>query len=229
VGIGEKRKRGEIIMLGLDVIFGGITGLIGSVVGGIFKYKTMKAQIELKKAEHSHELLMVKAETEAMIMESKANIAINRAKVEGAIDLTDAQAFVQSQKEGNKSMFSNKWIDKLFSVQGKWQIITLPLAMLIATMFGFTDFLRGILRPALTVYLCGVTTWVTMMSWQLMQAQGTSLSTYQAVAIFDNVTSIVTYLTVSAVCWWFGDRRIGKTIMELHGADRTKIDDDIKI
>jgi len=31
------------------------------------------------------------------------------------------------------------------------------------------------------------------------------------------------------VTWWFGDRRMSKTIMSLHGADRTKIDDDIVI
>jgi len=213
----------------LETIFGGVTGLIGSVVGGIFKYKTMKAQIELKKAEHAHEKDMVLAETEAMIMESKANIAITRAQVEGAIDLEDAKAYVQSQKEGNKSMFSNKWIERLFSVEGKWQIITLPLSMLIATMFGFVDFLRGVIRPALTVYLCGVTTWVTMMAWKIMQAEGITVTAIQAVQIFTDVTSIITYLTISCVTWWFGDRRIAKTIMELHGADRTKIDDDINI
>jgi hypothetical protein len=216
-------------MLGLDVIFGGITGLIGSVVGGVFKYKTMKAQIELKKAEHSHELQMVRAESDAMIAEAKANIAITRAQVEGAVDLKDAEAYVASQKEGNKQLFSSEWVNKLFTVKGKWQIITLPLAMLVAVLFGFTDFLRGILRPALTIYLCGATTWVTYMAWTIMQVHNVSLSSTQAADIFVQVTSIVTYLTVSSVCWWFGDRRIGKTIMELHGADRTKIDDEIKI
>lgn len=212
-----------------ETIFGGITGLVGSVVGGIFKYKTMKAQIELKKAEHAHEKEMVLAETEAMIAEAKANIAITRAQVEGAIDLEDAKAYVQSQKEGNKTMFSNQWIEKLFSVQGKWQIITLPLAMLVATLFGFTDFFRGIIRPLLTVYLCGATTWVTYMAWTIMQTHNIGLSSAEAVEIFTKVISVVTYLTVSCVCWWFGDRRVAKTIMELHGADRTKIDDEIKI
>lgn len=212
-----------------ETIFGGVTGLIGSVVGGIFKYKTMKAQIELKKAEHSHEMNMVKAESEAMIAEAKANIAITRAQVEGAVDLKDAEAYVASQKEGNKQLFSSAWVNKLFSVEGKWQIITLPLAMVVATLFGFTDFLRGVIRPALTIYLCGATTWVTHMAWTIMQANQAGLTSVEASAIFIQVVSIVTYLTVSCVTWWFGDRRIAKTIMELHGADRTKIDDKIEI
>lgn len=212
-----------------ETIFGGVTGLIGSVVGGIFKYKTMKAQIELKKAEHSHEMNMVKAESEAMIAEAKANIAITRAQVEGAVDLEDAKAYVASQREGNKALFNSSWIERLFTVKGKWQIITLPLAMLVAVLFGFTDFLRGVIRPVLTIYLCGATTWITMMAWQIMRQHGMELDASQAMEIFIQVTSIVTYLTVSCVTWWFGDRRIAKTIMELQGADRTKIDDEIKI
>jgi hypothetical protein len=206
-----------------------VTGLIGSVVGGIFKYKTMKAQIELKKAEHSHEMNMVKAESDAMIAEAKANIAITRAQVEGAVDLKDAEAYVASQSEGNKALFSSGWVEKLFTVKGKWQIITLPLAMFVAVMFGFTDFLRGIIRPVLTIYLCGATTWITMMAWQIMRQHGMELDASQAMQMFLQVTSIVTYLTVSCVTWWFGDRRIAKTIMELNGADRTKIDDKIEI
>jgi hypothetical protein len=101
--------------------------------------------------------------------------------------------------------------------------------MFIATMFGLTDFLRGILRPALTIYLCGATTWITYMAWTIMQTHQLLITSTQASEIFVQVTSIVTYLTVSCVTWWFGDRRIAKTIMDLNGADRTKIDDEIKI
>jgi len=212
-----------------ETIFGGVTGLIGSVVGGVFKYKTMKAQIELKKAEFSHEKEMVKAETEAMIMEAKANIAVTRAQVEGAIDLEDARAFVQAQKEGNKQMFSYKWIEMLMNVKGRWQFVTLPIAMLIATLFGFTDFIRGLIRPALTIYLSGVTTWVTMMAWDIMQKHDMTLTAVQASAIFGEVTGVVTYLTISAVTFWFGDRSMNKFLTELKGKDPTKIDNEIKI
>lgn len=213
----------------LETVLGMATGLIGNVVSGIFKYKTQKIELEIKKSDHKHELDMVKAETEAMIMESKANIAITRAEVEGEIELTDAKAFIQGQKEGNKSLFDNRWIEKLFSVKGKWQIITLPLGMLIATLFGLTDFVRGMLRPALTVYLCGVTTWVTMLAWKIIQQSGGSITNLQAVSIFTEVTGIVTYLTISAVTFWFGDRSMNKFLTQLKGGDRTKIDDEIKI
>jgi len=213
----------------IESILGMATGLIGNIVGGIFKFKTAKLQQEIQTASHLHEVAMVKAESDAMIAEAKANIAITRAQVEGAIDLEDAKAFIQAQKEGNKALFDNKWIDKLFTVTGKWQIITLPLASLIATLFGFTDFLRGIIRPMLTIYLCGVTTWITILAWKIMQTHGISLTATQAISIFNDTTGVVTYLTISAVTFWFGDRSMNKFLTQLKGADRTKIDDEINI
>lgn len=214
----------------IETILGGVTGLIGNVVGGIFKYKHAKIEKEMQGSRQSHEVSMVKAESDAMIAESKANIAITRAQVEGAVELEDAKAYMQSQKEGNKALFSNKWVDKLLAPEiGKWKIITAPIAVFIAFLFGFTDFLRGVIRPSLTVYLCGVTTWVTWKAWEIMQMEGVIMDLESATAIFNDTTSIVTYLTVSCVTWWFGDRRMAKNIMELKGVDRTKIDDDIKI
>ena len=213
----------------LETILGGLTGLIGNVVGGWFKLKQARLESEIRIADRAHEISMVKAETQAMIMEAKANIKITQAQVEGAIDLKDAEAFMQSQREGNKALFDNKWIDALMNTTGWWRIITLPLASLVAFLFGLTDFIRGMLRPALTVYLCGVTTWVTWMAWNIMQTNGLSLSSLQAVTIFNDTTSIVTYLTVSCVTWWFGDRRMSKSIMQMKGADVSKMDDEIKI
>lgn len=239
----------------LETILGGVTELIGNVVGGWFKLKHAKLQKEINESKQSHEVAMITAETNAMIEEAKANIKITQAQVEGAIDLKDADAYMQSLKEGNKALFSNKWIDRLLLVDGhmfswsssekkledgtvvpakerkflSWKLFTVPIASIIAFLFGLTDFFRGMIRPTLTVYLCGVTTWVTLMAWRIMQSSGTEITASQAMEIFQDTTSIVTYLTVSCVTWWFGDRRMAKTIMELKGADRTKMDDEINL
>jgi len=212
----------------LESILGLAGGLIGNIVTGIFKFKAAKVALETKKLEFQHEKDMVLAETEAMIQESKAQILITQSKIEGEIELTDAQAFIQAQKEGNKSLFDNKWIDKLFSAKGKWQFFTLPLGMLIATLFGFVDFLRGLIRPALTIYLVGVTTWVTWMAWQIMEKNGVALSAFQAVQIFQDVTGVVTFLTISCVTYWMGDRTMNKFLTEKYGGNN-KVVDEIKI
>jgi hypothetical protein len=214
----------------IETILGGVTGLLGNVVSGIFKYKNTKLEMERDVLQNSHELSMIDAETKAMIEEAKANIKITQAQVEGAIEIEDSKAFMEAQRQGNKLLLDNQWVTALLSVENKWaKIITVPIASLISILFGFVDFLRGIIRPVLTVYLCGVTTWVTWMAWEIMQAHGVALTAVQATVIFNDVTSIVTYLTVSCVTWWFGDRRMAKTIMETRGAKTSKMGDEIKI
>jgi len=214
----------------LETILGGVTGLVGNVVSSIFKFKTAKLDMEATKLKNTHELAMIDAETRAMIEEAKANIKITQAQVEGAIEIEDSKAFMEAQKQGNKILLDNQWVTALLNVENKWaKIVTVPIASLISILFGFVDFLRGIIRPVLTVYLCGVTTWVTWMAWQIMQAHGIGMTAVQATVIFNDVTSIVTYLTVSCVTWWFGDRRMAKTIMELKGASTTKLDKEINI
>jgi hypothetical protein len=118
----------------------------------------------------------------------------------------------------------------MLEYQGDMRWITVPVAVIIATAFGFADWLKGILRPGLTLYLTGVSTWVTYIAYNILQAKQGALGADMAVGIFNEALSVVTYLTISCVTWWFGDRRLSKRYAEMKGgADRTKIDDEIKI
>lgn len=196
-------------MIGLDVIFGGLTGLIGNVVTGITNYKT-------KKLEVLHEEKMVELETNAMIKEAEMNIAVTKAEIEGEVELADSAAYIESLRSGQKSLFGKEWIDKLFSIQGKFLG---PLAKLVgigvAGAFGFIDWLRGFMRPALTAYLVGMATVITIMAWKIIQEYGMqAITADQAVQIFREVTSVIVYLAVSCVTWWFGDRTMSKYIMK---------------
>lgn len=123
-----------------ETILGGITGLIGNTVGAYFKYKDKQLDIDLSKMKYEHELKMVTAETQAMIMEAKANIAITRAAVEGQIELADSKAYAISQMEGNKNLLGQEWVSKLLDYQGNLRWLTVPAAVMISTAFGFADF-----------------------------------------------------------------------------------------
>jgi hypothetical protein len=213
----------------IEGLLGTVMGIAGSAVTGIFKYKEKKLDIENTKINNTHEIAKIKAESEAMIEEAKANIKVTQSKVEGEIELKDIDAFIESQKQGNQSLFSNKWVDALLQVEGKWRIITYPIASAIAILFGFVDFLRGMIRPSMTIYLCGVTTYITWMAWEIMQKQGISIPANDAVTIFKDTTSVVLFMTTSIVSWWFGDRRLSKNVAELKGIDVNKMDDKINI
>lgn len=202
-----------------DILLGGLTGLIGSAVTSIFNFKTEKLRGDIK-------IKTIEAETNAMIEEAKANIAITRAEVEGEIEIADSNAFMESQKQGNKALFGNKWIDKLLEIEGGWRVIAYPAAVLVSLLFGFVDFIRGLMRPALTIYLTGLATWVTWKSYSLLVLTKSAITTSEAVVIFSDATSIVMYLTTTVICWWFGSRQMAKAIMHMDKADNKPVKDD---
>lgn len=190
---------------GLDILLGGLTGLIGNVITGIMSYKTQKLKNE-------HDIAMIQAETESMRIEAQMQIQVTKAEIEGAVELADAQAYMNSQIAGNKQMFSEKWIDKLFSVEGKFgRFFAIPVAVILAMGLGFVDWLRGVMRPALTIYLTGITTVLTYQAWDILQKHGLEgMTATQAIGTYTQTTSMVIYLTVSCITWWFGDRRMAK-------------------
>jgi len=197
-------------MVGLDIILGGVTGLLGNLVTGWMNHRTTKLSNE-------HEQKMVALETAAMKEEAKMQIAVTKAEIEGAVELADSAAYMESIKAGNKAMFSEKWIDKLFSVEGKvGKFFAIPAGIMLAMSFGFVDWLRGFMRPGITLYLTGMTTVITYMAWQLMQVHGIQIPIDEAIKLYSQTTSIVVYLTVSCVTWWFGDRRMAKFLTKMN-------------
>jgi len=197
-------------MIGLDIIFGGLTGLLGNAFTTFFKYKNAKMEYE-------HDENMVKLEIGAMIQESKMQIQVTKARIEGEIELADAAAFDTSQKVASKQLFSEKWIDMIMKAgEGQWfGWFFKTFGMLIATGFAFVDWLNGFMRPALTLYLVGASSYITYLAWIIIQSKGLeTLSTVQAVGIFTQVTSTVIYLAVSSVTWWFGDRTMSKFLQD---------------
>ena len=203
---------------GMDILLGGLTGLIGNAFTSWFKYKNAKM-------EHEHKERMVSLETQAMIQESQMQIEITKSRIEGEIELADAAAFQTSQKIGSVKLFHEKWIDMIMEAgkTSKWTgWIYKILGTLIAAAFALVDWLNGVMRPALTIYLVGGSSVITWLAWKIMEASGLeTMSVAQAIGIFSQVTSTMIYLAVSAVTWWFGDRTMSKYLQE-QGAKQNK-------
>lgn len=197
-------------MLGIDIILGSVTGLLGNLVTGFLKYKNQKMEFE-------HEQKMVALETAAMKEEAKMQIAVTKAEVEGEVELADAKAYMESLKSDQKSAFHEKWIDRLFDVQGKFgRFFAIPVAVFISFGFAFVEWLRKFMRPALSIYLTGMSTVITLMAWKIIKTHGLETMTpEQAQNIFTDVTSVIIYLTVSCVTWYFGDRQMSKAIVNM--------------
>jgi len=191
-------------MIGLDIILGGLTGLIGNAITSWTKYKTAKM-------EHEHKENMVKLETLAMLEEAKAQISITKARIEGEVELAEVGAYKESIEAGKEKFFGEQWVDRMFESTGWASYLLKPMAMVFALMFAIIDVLRGLMRPLLTIYLTGLSTYITWLAWKVLETKGISnLAVSDAVGIYSDVISTVIYLTVSAITWWFGDRSMSK-------------------
>ena len=199
----------------IESALGIVTGLVGNIITAFTNYKTQKMKNE-------HDAKMMDLEIKKMIAQTNAAIKITEAKVKGAVEVADSKAYEESQRQGNKRLMGEGWIERLLEYDNKWlSWLTTICAVLLATGLGFVDFLKGLIRPGVTLYLMGVTSWLTWKAYGILQATNVGITTAQAVAIYNDVTSIVIYLTVSSVTWWFGDRRIAKTLARMKDKDTT--------
>ena len=190
-------------------IFGALTGLVGGAITAITNYRMQKLKNEDAKDRRRHEIERLNAETEAMIREAEAKIKIVQTQVEGAVDLAETQAYVASQAPA-QPLFRESYMRRLEKLR-----LTAWLVGPLAVLFALTDALKALMRPCITIYHVAVTTWITLMAWRIMQAHGQGITPDKAVAIFDQVTTTVIYLTVTCVTWWFADRRMAKFLMRL--------------
>lgn len=202
-------------MVGWDVILGGLTGLIGNIVTGIVNYKTMKVK-------NSHEAKMVALQTAAKKAENKMRIELASAQIAGEIELADAEAYTKGLEQADKETFSEAWIERLFAVEGWMRYIAIPVALFLATLFGSLDFLRGLMRPGLTIYLTGISSVLTWKAYEILQQTGTAMTANQAVDLYGQTTQIIIYLTVTCVTWWFGDRRMAKFLTQMNDKNARK-------
>lgn len=151
-----------------DIIFGGLTGLIGGIAQKVADYKTKKLELELLQKKTEAEIQLRKVDAEIMAQEWA-----QRTKI----------AEIETASEDFKASFNEP---ELYSANVKptskqgWLLVVV-------------DFLRGFVRPFLTLYLCAVTTVMYL---------NTDGGTINAQGVVDTIL----YLTTTACCWWFGSR-----------------------
>ncbi len=167
-------------LLGL-ITSGGITGLFGAALDKTFGYFTKKQELKAQESRQKHEVEMRKADAEIMAQEWAARTKVAEVEGETRMDVAASEAFAKSFNE--PQMFSER--------NHHWSMTLL-------------DFLRGIVRPGLTVYLAGIT---TVMYFQARQLLGDVPVDQAALTAFLNkITDSIVYLAMTSTMWWFGVR-----------------------
>lgn len=184
---------------------GAITGLVGPIVSAFSNYKMKKLENDNADRQRVHEIARLKAESENMIAETQAKIEIQKEETRGEVEKAELDAFSKSLDALKVTSFKESYMDRLEKAE------MFKTMNIIAFALAFVDVLKGTMRPVLTYYLIGATTWVTFMAHDIMQNIAEGAISYEwAQGMFEKVTLTVVYLTVTCVTWWFCDRRMAK-------------------
>lgn len=164
------------------ILGGGVTGLLGSVLTGYIEIRKQKLIWEHK--EH-----MLKLEHALIKMERDSALAIARVVADERKEVAESAAFEKSFAADRAAYMT-------------WRPKSKVGEMLVSILFLFIDFVRGLIRPALTVYLCILTTWLYI---EVRTIAG-PMTLYQAFELMSQISYVILYLTTSVVLWWFGTR-----------------------
>lgn len=166
-----------------SILSGGATGLLGIGIQRFFDHKAKKLELELNNQKFAHEINLRKVDAEIMAQEWAGRFKV--AEVEG-----DAKAFDTALTSEPKRYYEGTDL----TPKQKWLMVGL-------------DFIRGIVRPGLTLYLCAIT---TIVYFQAAEVMGNSILPFQAYDLVDKIVQTVLYLTTTCVLFWFGARNKGK-------------------
>lgn len=155
-------------MILTDLMFGGLTGLVGGIAQKVADYKTKKLELEMMQKKTEAEIALRRVDAEIMAQEWAA-----RTKV----------AEIETASEDFKASFNEPTLysEKVAPSKNQGWLLVL------------VDFLRGFVRPFLTLYLVVV---VTVM---YLRTEGGTINA-------QSVVDTILYLAVTACTWWFGSR-----------------------
>jgi len=169
------------------IFSGGVTGIVGGAIQSVFGWLNRKQDIEKLKLDHTFQIDMIKANSEVMKLEWEQRAKVATIEAESRADVAASEAFKEGFKNEPK-MFSEKVNPS--TAQG-WLLVLL-------------DFIRGVIRPGLTLYLCAIATMMYFEARAVLAMYGLKdLPMGEAIKIHGKMTDTLLYLFSTCVCWWF--------------------------
>jgi len=180
-----------------SLLSGGATGLLGILVQRFFDHKAKQHDLAIIRAQNQHAENLSKIESQRTEMQTKAMVEAAAEERLGVEAEADADLIEASYQHDERSYLSDAVIN---STQNKY------IKGIAVAMFGMVDWVRGMVRPALTVWLIFLTAMVFEELIKLMEMTGGHLTATQVHEMIMLVIRTILYLATTCVVWWFGTR-----------------------
>lgn len=172
------------------VLSGGATGLLGAFIQRGFDYLGRWIDVKLAVLSNENALALYAAETERL----KAKIQLDK-ELDASAQISAASVPDQSYEQDDI-----KYVDA--SLQNRTDRVGKTIAIMMATV----DFIRGVLRPGMTAYLCILTTVMFFWVKDLAAVHGVNLTGDNVVQLINMIIGTITYVFTTCALWWFGVR-----------------------
>lgn len=162
---------------------------VGSIIGGVFAFLNRKADIEVKRLDHGHELELRRADMELAKLEADGRLQVAMVEADGMAESARMAAIGQAHTADMLDAGTLK-------AAGKTGGLLLVL----------TDVFRRLIRPGITVALVGAALYL---NWVLIERLGDSWAMLQPDQQFDAAMQAFAWITgqASAVLgYWFVSR-----------------------
>lgn len=169
-----------------SIVGGGLTGILGVVAQRVADYKNKQLDLQLSQQKFNHELAMKQADAAIMREEFASRTQVANIEADSRVNVADSQAFAASFNEPQKYSEGVKP-----SAGQGWMLVIL-------------DFIRGIVRPGLTLYLCALTTLIYVHAREQLKAS--PITPEHAHELVKLIIGTILYLFTSCLLWWFGSR-----------------------
>lgn len=179
----------EILTSVLGAVFsGGATGLLGIGIQRWFDFKNRQQDIEITKLQLANAIELAKLEadraTRVSEMDMEARFVEADAGVMQASFRHDAANYLSPEAQKRKG-----WVGGF-----------------VITLMALVDFLRGVLRPGMTAYLCGLVTVMFFWVQSTSERYGMSLAPEQSFQMMMQIIVTILYVFTVSATWWFGTR-----------------------
>ena len=198
-----------------DIISGGTSGILGSLLGVVGGFLTSKQNLKQQELKNAHEIALIKAENESMQIEYNLNLKRTELEITGEIANTEADAYIEAVRQMGKPSLPSRTLEHLLS-GSKFQR---AVGTLISVLLGLIDVLKASVRPMLTIYLVIVTTVLTF-SLQKTISLVQAFSGDELVLIYREIIFSIIFLTMMVVGWWFQNRQQSKFSNNLNDGNR---------
>ncbi len=168
-----------------SIVTGGATGLLGAVISRVGDYKNKQLDIELQKLKFENEIELKHADARIIKLEwdSREKIAVTEA---------DAKTF-ESDSKSFQIALSNE--PKQYANPSKFTKAQNGL-------MAYLDFIRGLIRPCLTVYFCGIMTVLALQTAALIKL--VPIPVEAAIIMHSKNIETISFLATTCILFWFG-------------------------